>query len=100
LIQSEPKQKRGRDKYANDVENFNVREASKIENGLVQNRGCTDCLCLIIFLGFMFAMIFVTFSSRNVNLDKLMAPIDHLNRFCGIDEGVENYKFLYFSDID
>jgi len=49
----------------------------------------------------MFSMIYVTFSSyKDGNMDKLIAPIDHLNRFCGIDEGVENYKFLYFSDIN
>lgn len=33
-------------------------------------------------------------------IGKLMAPLDADNKFCGFSQGYEEYKFLYFTDMD
>jgi hypothetical protein len=33
------------------------------------------------------------------DLFRLHGPIDGANKFCGISEGYENFRYLYFTDI-
>jgi len=88
-------------KYDDDVKNFSVKGNSKIDNGLVQNRGVTDCLCLIIFLGFFGALGFVTFQSFSKGkINEIVAPVDHELRLCGIDEDVKDYSLLYLYNLE
>lgn len=49
------------DKYKSDVESFTVRGNSSIsDEGMNYNRGCTDFLCLILFVGAIFSMCVVS----------------------------------------
>jgi hypothetical protein len=66
---------RFKDKYGDDVNNFNVKN-SGIENGLVENRGCTDILCLLVFFAFLGSLGYLTwYSNANGNVAKLIAPV-------------------------
>ena len=50
----------------------------------ISKRGCTDVLCLAIFLVYFFAMIAIgAVSASGGNLDYLFYPQDYLGQFCG-----------------
>ena len=52
--------------------------------GLVKKRGCTDPLCLLIFLAFIGSIGYLTwYANANGDPLKLIAPIDGDNRLCG-----------------
>jgi len=88
-----------RAKYGDDCAGFSVRN-SGIENGLVTDRKCTDMLMLILFVAFLGAMGYVTaYANKHGDLDKLMAPLDGDDNFCGISAGFEDYGHLYITDL-
>ena len=81
-----------------------------------KNRGCTDIICLIIFIAFLGSMGYLTFHAyNNGDVGKIMAPVyydDQGNpKFCGYDDAdskaalaeggnPENAKkYLYFTDL-
>lgn len=69
-----------KDKYANDVEEF----STGMSEGIVRERSCTDVLCLVIFWAYIGGMIYMAlYGYENGAYDKLMAPIDADNNFCG-----------------
>ena len=91
----EAKQKKKMDKYEDEVLNFSISNSSGIKDGIVMDRGCSDCLCTIIFLAFIGLMCYVTFYGiSNGNIRKLMAPLDRNDNFCGIDT-YRDYPNLY-----
>jgi hypothetical protein len=67
---------------------------------LNHDRKITDCLCLLLFFAFLGAMGYLTaFGLKYGQMDKLMAPLDGDNKFCGIDAGYENHTHLYLTSL-
>lgn len=78
---------------------FKVREASGVEAGLKEDRGCTDALFLAIWLLFLASMVALTVYSRGAgDLDRLIASVDGDNKMCGQAPGREDFKYLYITD--
>lgn len=68
---------------------------------LWRKRSCTDVPCLLLFLVFLGAWIFIAiYAWRNGDLNKLVVPTDSFNKKCGIDSGVLNKKYLFFFNLD
>lgn len=66
-------------KYEADLAEFNVKEA-----GINRDRGCTDIICLLLFWAFIGAMGYITvYGYKNGQVQKLTAPIDAGQNFCG-----------------
>ena len=67
------------DKYKDDIDGFK----SDLD-GIQRSRGCTDCLCVLIFFAFITAMGACTvYGFKNGQVNRLTAPIDANNNFCG-----------------
>lgn len=68
---------------------------------IMEGRKCTDPICCGIFLIFVFAMFLITqYAFVNGNLKKLLAPMDGAARFCGVTPGYEDFRYLYFRNLD
>ncbi|KAM7363295.1 choline transporter-like 2 isoform 1-T5 [Cochliomyia hominivorax] len=68
---------------------------------LWRKRSCTDVPCLLLFLVFLGAWIFIAiYAWRNGDINKLVVPTDSFNKKCGIDSGVLNKKYLFFFNLD
>mmetsp|Transcript_99399 Transcript_99399/g.207061 ORF Transcript_99399/g.207061 Transcript_99399/m.207061 type:complete len:866 (-) Transcript_99399:179-2776(-) len=73
------------------------------DNGIAPRR-CTDCICLIIFIGYMLGMIILVLSCRNGSMNdqswsdirRLTHGHDYAGRLCGVDAEVADRPFLYF----
>ena len=86
--------------YGNDVDRFNVKSNSKIEDGLKKTRWCTDVIFLVIWFAFLAAMGFATYyGAKSGNLNKLLAPVNGDGVLCGSSSGFKNYRFLYLTDL-
>ena len=73
-----------REKYADDLAEFNVRSTSGVENGLILERRCTDVFWLGAFgvtLATMLIMAFVSIGKGRPGL--LVAPYDAAGNMCG-----------------
>ena len=96
------KRQKGRtleDKYGEHSRNFSVRN-SGIECGIVRERKMTDCFMLLFFVGFLAAMGYVTnYSLKHGKVEKLMAPLDGDDHFCGQEPGYEDYQHLFIKDL-
>jgi len=63
----------------------------------VAKRGCTDVLCLLVFIAFLGAMGHVThYAVKNGNPKRLTHGFDFGGKLCGVDAGVEASPFLYY----
>ena len=89
------------DKYGAAADEFNIKDNSKITNeGLVEDRQCTDVLCLGVFIIFVLAMLGVVgYSIKVGNIGEALAPFDTQGNICGYSTGFEKYKYMYFKDI-
>lgn len=55
---------------------------------------------LLVFLGFLYAMGYATnYSLTHGNVEKLMAPLDGDDHFCGQEAGYEEFAHLYIEDL-
>lgn len=66
-----------------------------LSNGPINERGCTDILFCLIFLGFIAGMVIVAifgFTKGNPNL--LIYPYDENGRACGLQ--LNGYPYIYF----
>lgn len=62
----------------------------------VEARSCTDLLCLLIFFAAIGTMCFFGIDGfMNGNPNKLFAPLDAANNFCGFDDDYKDYPFLW-----
>jgi len=76
------KPKRGHDKY--DIAGFNAKDQG-LGEGIIRDRKITDLLCLLIFFAFIIAMGVATgYALKHGRVEKLMAPLDGDDHFCGI----------------
>lgn len=64
-------------------------------------RKCTDALCCLLFGLSIAAFAFLGVSAvahRNTDvLDRMQSGRDFKHRLCGVDEGVKDFKFVYFT---
>ena len=73
----------------------------ELERGPLKDRRCTDILCLLIFfctLGFA-GYVFV-YALEEGDPQRVMAPYDSDGKFCGIDDGYEDYPYLFYTDVN
>lgn len=75
-------------------EDYNVNQ--EIENGPIQNRKCTDVLCLLLFIMFLGGYIWINVNAyKHGNVNKLLRPVNDDGKLCGVDELAE-YPNLYY----
>ena len=69
-------------KYADDINGFKEgMDKEKLNQGIARDRGVTDCLCGVLFLGFaatMLVLLFWTISQGQTEL--LFAPVSFVNQ--------------------
>jgi len=77
-VDAPPKSKndKKKDKYGDDMGKFSVAENSNIKDGIVKERGCTDVLCLGLFIVFLIGMFsFTSYCFAEGNVSKYVAPV-------------------------
>ena len=78
---------------------FNVKESSGISNGLKEDRGCTDILCLLVWIAFLGSVVFLAvYGAKTGNIPKLIAPVNGDLQLCGAASDFKTYKYLYFTN--
>jgi len=88
------------DKYGEEANNFSVSN-SGIRDGLVNDRGCTDIACLIVFMAFIASLGYLTYyGNSNGHVSRLIASLDGDKKFCGDDEGYKSHKYLYLTNFE
>jgi hypothetical protein len=66
----------------------------------LEERGCTDILCCLLFIAFSVAMFGVAVIGFKHGNPKLLAqPYDPDHRACGVAAGVENAPYIYFTTL-
>jgi hypothetical protein len=66
---------------------FQKDGGNDITNGPVKSRGCTDIVCLIIYLSFWGLFVFVIFLGvADGNPSKLYRPRDYKGDYCGVEK--------------
>jgi F0F1-type ATP synthase assembly protein I len=82
------------------MNNFSVANNTNIKDGCVEDRKCTDLLCLAVFLGFLGTMMGCTiWGLKNGDFTKLISPFDGQGAICGYDKNVLDYPNLYLTDL-
>lgn len=83
-------------KYGDRAEEFKIADTDIGKaGGFVRDRGCTDFLCLIVFVAFVIAMFAcVIYSMTKGQPAKFLAPLDINSNFCGQDS-FKDYPNLY-----
>lgn len=90
---------RTREKYENDTAGFSLKDQGI--DGFVRTRKCTDILCLIVFFAFLVSMgACAIYGTKHGQIEKLLAPLDGDNNFCGHTAGYEKYPALYISNLE
>lgn len=58
-------------------------------------------LCLLVFILFCGGIGFIFYEGlTRGDPVRLLAPLDANGKFCGVDEGLVDYKYLFFADIE
>lgn len=69
------------------------------DTGVRRERGCSDPICVILFLAFVASMLGACiYGYVNGHPAKLVAPYDLTNRHCGIDD-LKEFPNLYFTKL-
>lgn len=67
--------------------------------GPIENRGCTDIICCLIFIVFLVGEGFIAYIAfKNGNPDNVLKPEDYLGQVCGETEAVINKTNLFYFD--
>ncbi|KAJ8045124.1 Choline transporter-like protein 2 [Holothuria leucospilota] len=67
--------------------------------GPIENRGCTDIICCLIFIAFLVGEGFIAYIAfTNGNPDNVLKPEDYLGQICGETEAVVNKTNLFYFD--
>ena len=70
-------------------------DVAKLQNGPVEDRGCTDIFCCLIFiLAVVLFVIVWGMAMSNGEPKRLFAAYDSSNKSCGID--IAGKSFLYY----
>jgi hypothetical protein len=69
----------------------------ELANGPMSKRSCTDPLCCLIFIAFIGGMIGIAaYGLSKGNPDLIGRGYDADGHMCGVDEGYEDYPYLYW----
>lgn len=80
-----------------DQEKYKMEVDPALDNGPMQVRGCTDILCLLIWLAFLIAWIVIfIYGVSQGQPARLLTPFDENGNGCGYSSGFENYPAIYF----
>ena len=80
-----------------DKKKFQMDFDEKLENGPVEDRGCTDIICCLIFLAFIIAWIVIfIYGVSQGDPKKLFIPFNEYKQGCGYSDGYKDYKYLFF----
>ena len=99
-----------KEKYNKDelAKNYSAGDKEAFKNNkngpFNRDRKCTDCFCFIVFIAFVGVMGYLTkYGLTHGNVEKLLAPLDGDNNFCGVTvngtKGYEDYKLLYLTSL-
>jgi len=81
------------EKYKDEIDGF-----SSGLDGIQRSRGCTDCLCVLVFFAFIAAMSTCTvYGVKNGDVLKLTAPIDANGNFCGFGK-MKGFPEMFISN--
>lgn len=73
----------------------------QLNNGPVNDRGCTDILCCLIFVAFIVVFVGVAgYGWSNGQPHLLLTTWDADGNGCGYSEATIDYPFLYFPALD
>jgi hypothetical protein len=87
--------------YDDELSKFNCKDGSTIQDGIVKERGCTDILCLLVFIAFISSMGYLTFlGSTTGDVKRILAPLDGDFKFCGDDPGFEDYPKMIITSFE
>lgn len=71
----------------------------RLEDGPLQDRGCTDILCCLMFIAFWGCTIFISVVCfRRGDLDRVMRPVDFSKNTCGMGTA-KDYPYLFFGKL-
>jgi hypothetical protein len=71
----------------------------RLENGPIEDRGCTDVICCLLFLAFWGMTIFIAVVCfRKGDLDRVMRPVDYSGNPCGMNKA-KDYPYLMFGKL-
>jgi len=89
------------DRYKDRADNFSVTDSGlNLETGLNFKRGCTDMVCVVVFLAFIATMMGTAFYGIAQGDPKaFIKPYDHTNMICGVNDTVKDYGKLYFTKL-
>lgn len=93
--------KNSRDAYSKYKE-YKWKDPEKLKNGPLgdESRKCRDCICCIIFIIFLIGCIIIALLGFILGKpEKILYSYDEDGKACGLDEGYENYKMLYFYNV-
>lgn len=88
-----------KDHYKNKNPDFKVLDCGmNAETGINMERGCTDVLCVGLFLTFIATMFGVAiFGLVKGDPKAFIKPYDFTNSICGVNDTVKDYGKLYFT---
>ena len=98
-VDAKPKSKQDKqlDKHQSAMDGYSVKENSKIVDGPVKDRGCTDVICLGVFIIFLVGMFSVTsYCFAEGDVAKYLAPVSSDLNICGSGD-YKNRTFLAFN---
>jgi choline transporter-like protein 2/4/5 len=85
-----------------DQEKYKLQVDPALDNGPMQDRGCTDIICCILFVAFLIAFIVIfIYGVSQGQPARLLTPFDENSNGCGYSPGFEDFPaiyFYYFSD--
>ena len=68
----------------------------ELKNGPIENRGCTDILCCLIFIAFLVGMVGVSgYGITYGNPKLLLTTWDADKNGCGFNKTTKDYPYLY-----
>lgn len=71
----------------------------RLEDGPIEDRGCTDVICCFLFIAFWALTIFIAWICfKNGDLEKVMRPVDYSGNACGMGK-VKDYPYLMFGKL-
>lgn len=82
-------------KYGDEEDDLELEE--ELENGPIQDRSCTDCLCYFLYIFFCVGMVgAAAYGYMNGDPYKLISPIDYNKNLCGLTTGFETYEYSFY----
>jgi hypothetical protein len=90
----------GKDKAEAQKDFDDDKDGEKYKNGPIAERSCTDLFMCVIFCAFLLLMVIISIIGfQKGDPYKIVTPYDAAGSICGVSEGYEDYKYLYWPRI-